>query len=97
MAPIPATQPRSVPLPRQWGLRAADVVALVAGNAVLIVLMWVRHGGLDQLGTLGGVLTAGGQLAALLGTYLALVGIVLVQVVLTTSLLILYLRLLRRG
>jgi len=77
MAPVPATRPRSVPLPRQWGLRSLDVVALVAGNAVLIVLMWIRHGGLDQLGTLGGILTAGGQLAALLGTYLALVGIVL--------------------
>jgi predicted ferric reductase len=77
MTPVPASQARAVPLPRQWGLRALDVVALVAGNAVLIVLMWVRHGGLDQLGTLAGALTAGGQLAALLGTYLALVGIVL--------------------
>jgi predicted ferric reductase len=77
MTPVPSARPRSVPLPRQWGLRAQDVVALVAGNVVLIVLMWVRHGGLDQLGTLSGAFTAAGQLAALLGTYLALVGIVL--------------------
>jgi predicted ferric reductase len=52
-------------------------VAIVTGNAVVIVLMWVRHGGLDQLNTLGGALTGAGQLAALMGTYLALVGIVL--------------------
>jgi len=77
MAPIPAPRPRAVPLPREWGLHAADVGALILGNAVLILLMWVRHGGLDQLGTVGGALTAGGQLAALIGTYLALVGIVL--------------------
>ena len=77
MTPIPAARPRGVPLPRQWGLRPLDVVALVAGNAVLIALMWIRHGGLDQLDTLGGALTAAGQLAALMGTYLALVGIVL--------------------
>ncbi len=77
MTPVPVARPSSVPLPREWGLRAFDVVALVAGNAVLILLMWVRHGGLDQLDTVGGMLTGAGQLAALMGTYLALVGIVL--------------------
>ena len=77
MTPVPATGTRSVPLPRQWGLRALDVVALVAGNSVLILLMWVRHGGLDQLDTVGGALTGAGQLAALMGTWFALVGIVL--------------------
>ena len=77
MTPVPVARPSSVPLPREWGLRAFDVVALVAGNAVLILLMWVRHGGLDELDTVGGMLTGAGQLAALMGTYLALVGIVL--------------------
>lgn len=77
MAPVPVARPRVVPLPRQWGVQARDVAALIAGIAVLIVLMWVRHGGLDQLDTIGGVLTAVGQLTALLGTYLALVGVVL--------------------
>ena len=33
-----------------------------SGNAVLILAMWLRHGGLDQLDTLGGQLTAIGQL-----------------------------------
>jgi predicted ferric reductase len=44
---------------------------------VVIVLMWLRHGGLDQLGSPGGPFTAAGQLTALLGTYLALVQLVL--------------------
>ena len=39
--------------------------------------MWVRHGGLDELRSLGGTVTALGQLAALEGTYLALLGLVL--------------------
>ena len=41
--------------------------------------MWLRHGGLDQLSTLGGQLTAIGQLTALFGTYLALVQLVLMS------------------
>jgi hypothetical protein len=73
MATVPAPRTRSLPLPRVWGVRPSDVTALLVGNAVLIVAMWVRHGGLDQLHTLGGMLTAVGQLTALLGTYLALV------------------------
>ncbi|MEP6807990.1 MAG: ferredoxin reductase family protein, partial [Chloroflexota bacterium] len=43
------------------------------------VAMWWRHGGLDQLSTPGGGLTAAGQLTALLGTYLALVQVVLMS------------------
>ncbi len=77
MTPTTAARPRAVPLPRQWGVRGRDVAALIAGNAVLIVAMWVRHGGLDQLDTVAGILTGIGQLSALLGTYLALVGVVL--------------------
>jgi predicted ferric reductase len=41
--------------------------------------MWVHHGGLDQLGTLGGQLTAIGQVTALFGTYLALIQLVLMS------------------
>ena len=69
--------PRTLPLPRRWGVRPVDVVALLVGNGVLIVAMWVRHGGLEQLGTPGGILTGLGQLTALLGTYLALIQLVL--------------------
>jgi hypothetical protein len=76
MTAIPATA-RRVPLPRIWRLRPFDVAALLVGNGAFIVLMWWRHGGLDQLSTPGGPLTAAGQLTALLGTYLALVQVVL--------------------
>jgi predicted ferric reductase len=77
MADAPAAHPRSVPLPRRWGIRASDVTAVLVGNGILIVLMWVRHGGLDELDSLGGILTGIGQVSALLGTYLALVQLVL--------------------
>ncbi len=77
MASAPFTRPRTVPLPRVWGIRATDVVALLVANGALIVLMWVRHGGLDQLSTPGGPFTAAGQLTGLLGAYLALIQLVL--------------------
>ena len=46
-------------------IRPEDVVGFLAANIILIVAMWVRHGGLDQLGTIAGVATATGQLTAL--------------------------------
>ncbi|MBP1705247.1 MAG: oxidoreductase [Chloroflexi bacterium] len=79
-ASVDATSPaRRVPLPRVWPVRASDIVALLVGNAVLIVLMWIRHGGLDQLSTSAGMVTAAGQLTALLGTYLVLVELLLMS------------------
>jgi predicted ferric reductase len=77
MTTTPAVGPRPVPLPRWWGLHGRDVTALLVGNGAFIVLMWVRHGGLESLGTPAGILTAIGQLTALLGTYLALIQLVL--------------------
>lgn len=78
MSTAPAVRPRPVPLPRTWGVRPRDVVALLVANGVFIVLMWVRHGGPDELAAPGGPFTALGQLMALLGAYLALIGLVLV-------------------
>jgi predicted ferric reductase len=46
---------------------------------VLVVAMWVRHGGLEELATTAGVVTAAGQLTALVGTYLSLVQLVLMS------------------
>jgi predicted ferric reductase len=69
----------TLPVPRTWPVRAADLYALAAGNAVLIVAMWLRHGGLDELGSPAGALAAAGQLTALLGTYAALLEIVLMS------------------
>jgi predicted ferric reductase len=76
---IQPTSPRALPLPRNWAIRALDVIGLLVGVGVLILLMWLRHDGLDQLSTLGGQLTAIGQLTALYGTYLALIQLVLMS------------------
>jgi predicted ferric reductase len=75
----PRPSPRPVPLPRQWSLGAAEIVGVLAANAVLIGAMWLRHGGLEQLSTFAGQLTAVGQLTGLYGTYLALIQLVLMS------------------
>ena len=70
-------RPIAVPLPRTWHVRAGDVVAVLIGNGIFILAMWVRHGGLGELATPAGAFIAIGQVTALLGTYLALVQLVL--------------------
>lgn len=70
---------RRLPVPRTWPIQPRDLVAIAGANAILIVGMWVRHGGLASLGSLGGQLTAAGQLTALLGTYLVLIQLVLMS------------------
>ena len=77
--PQAAMSARPVPLPRTWGVRGVDIVAVLAAQALIIGLMWLRHGGLTDLGSPGGLLTAVGQLAALYGTYLALIQLVLMS------------------
>lgn len=64
-------------MPRPSAVRAGDVSVVILANGLVIVGMWVRHGGLGGLTTPGTVATAAGQLTALLGTYLALVQLVL--------------------
>ena len=66
-------------MPGTPSLRSLDVLAVAVANGLLIVGMWIRHGGLNDLTTAGAVLTAGGQITALLGTYLALIGLVLMS------------------
>ena len=78
MAAIPTTLAR-VPMPRTWRLKPIDVAALLVGNGLFIAAMWWRHGGLDQIPTPGGPFIAAGQLTALLGTYTALVQLVLMS------------------
>ncbi len=58
-------------------LRPVDVAAIVLGNGAVIVGMWIRHGGLNGLTSPGTLFIAAGQVTALLGTYLALIGLVL--------------------
>ncbi|HVS44547.1 MAG TPA: ferredoxin reductase family protein [Candidatus Dormibacteraeota bacterium] len=55
------------------------MLGLLGVNAVLIVGMWVRHGGLSTLNGASGDLTAAGELTALLGTYAALVQLLLMS------------------
>ena len=76
---MPARTPGPVPLPRRWSVGATQIVAVLVANGVLILGMWLRHGGLDQLSTLDGQLTAIGQLTGLFGTYLALLQLVLMS------------------
>jgi len=56
---------------------ATDVIVVIAINALLVVGMWLRHGGLTKLASSSAKFTAAGQITALLGTYLALVQILL--------------------
>jgi predicted ferric reductase len=60
-------------------IRRRDAALLPVANGVLIVAMWLRHGGLDQLGSVAGTAVAVGQLTALVGTYLALIQLVLMS------------------
>lgn len=69
----------AMPKPAHRGLRAEDVVGILGANVALIVLMWVRHGGLDRLGSVADVAIGVGQLTALLGTFLALLQLVLMS------------------
>ncbi len=71
--------PTSPPLPRRWSITPGDLNWGVLGFAIIIGAMWVRHGGLDRFDSPLNALTAIGQLTALYGTYLALVGILLMS------------------
>ena len=75
----PARKARRVPTPRVWPIKDYDVYALLGGNALVILAMWVRHGGLNELATSAGIVTAIGELAALYGTYLVLIQLVLMS------------------
>jgi predicted ferric reductase len=66
------------PTATPWRIRGSDVVAVLLAQAVVIAVIWVSHGGPDQLGEgPAGILTAIGQVTALYGTYLALIQLVL--------------------
>ena len=68
---------RRVPLPRAWAIGTPDIVMVLVANGLLVAAMWVVHGGLEQFSAPAGVATGLGQITALMGTYLALVQIVL--------------------
>ncbi|MEA2630789.1 MAG: hypothetical protein QOE66_1008, partial [Chloroflexota bacterium] len=70
---------RRVRTPGKRALRPGHVLAVAVANGLLIIGIWIRHGGLSGLTSAGTLLIAGGQLTALLGTYLALIGLVLMS------------------
>jgi predicted ferric reductase len=78
--PAPSGRRASLPpLPRIWPVAPLDIGWAIGINGVLIGAMWLRHGGLDQLNSLGGILTAIGQLTGLYAAFLALVQLVLMS------------------
>lgn len=74
-----AKQSVVMPSPARGGLRTVEALGFLGVNIGLIVLMWVRHGGLDRLGTVADVATGVGQLTALVGTFLTLLQLVLMS------------------
>ena len=75
----PARKARRVPSPRVWPVTANDFYAILGGVALLIIGMWIRHGGLNELGTTAGIFTAAGEISALYGTYLVLLQLILMS------------------
>jgi predicted ferric reductase len=75
----PARKAGRVPLPRVWPVKASDFYAILGGLALLIIGMWIRHGGLHELGTTSGIFTAAGEISALYGTYLVLIQLILMS------------------
>jgi predicted ferric reductase len=78
-AAAPARKARRVPTPRLWPVTANDIYAVLGGNALLILGMWIRHGGLNLLATQAGIFTAAGEISALFGTYLVLIQLILMS------------------
>ena len=72
MSSAPARKTRRVPAPRVWPITANDIYAFLAGNAFLILGMWIRHGNLVDFSTVAGTVIAAGELAGLYGAYLVL-------------------------
>jgi predicted ferric reductase len=76
---------RAAQSPRQATARsrsadsAWSVGVVVAVNAVVVVGLWLRHGGLGTLDQPGGSLMAAGQVTALVGTYAVLVQLLLMS------------------
>src|SRR4051812_28453822 len=75
----PAPPLRASPLPQRWPVATVEILVVVAVNALLIVGMWVRHGGVANIADTATAINAAGQLTALLGTYLSLLGLLLVS------------------
>ena len=72
---VPTTTAPGTRIRRQ--IAYAAVGAAFAANAILITAIWINHGHLDGSSSPAAILQAVGQLSALMGTYLVLVGMLL--------------------
>jgi predicted ferric reductase len=63
---------------RRWAPTAGDLGFAFAANVVVVAGLWWRDGGTAGLDSAAAVLTSGGRLTGLLGTYLVLVQLLLV-------------------
>lgn len=68
---------RRTPHRRVTGLGAGDLWLLFLANGLVIVALWARSGALDDVGRLGTALTSLGRVTGLIGSYLALVQLLL--------------------
>ena len=77
------TATRALRPPASPSLRASDqawtVGVVIVANGVVVLGLWLRHGGLHILDTPGGPLTAAGQVLGLVGTYAVLVELLLMS------------------
>ena len=76
-SPQRALPKNSPPLPRRWSILPSDLNWIVLGVGIVLLGMWLRHGGARNLADPIGLVTSIGQLTAIFGTYLALVGVLL--------------------
>lgn len=74
--PGAATAP---PLPRRWAITGADLQWITIGLGLLLAGMWLRHGIDHRFGSIAEIAASVGQLTAIYGTLLALVGIALLS------------------
>jgi len=66
-------------VPRRWSIPPRVVIALLVLNGAMVLGIWLRHDWLAHVRTIDGILTTIGQVAALEGAYLALVGLLLMS------------------
>ncbi|MEI7605437.1 MAG: ferredoxin reductase family protein [Chloroflexota bacterium] len=78
-SPQRALSKNSPPLPRRWSVSPSDLNWIVLGVGIVLFGMWFRHGGASNLADPIGIMTSIGQLTAIFGTYLALVGVLLMS------------------
>jgi len=72
-------EPAGGPTKVQAADRAWDVEVVIVTNAIIILALWWRHGGLGALPHPGGAFTAVGQLTGLYGTYAVLIEVLMMS------------------